>query len=115
MDPDNDGMKETFYMPGDDHDELNDSLEERGLPPKPGIKAMGSETDGGGMFSSSMDMDMDSGDPGKMTSDAMGEMFPGSENKMSKRDDSMAGDRPDGASMFSIYGDSDDDDQMEIY
>jgi len=42
-------------------------------------------------------------------------MMPASENSMSADSDGMGGKRPDGSSMFRVFGDSDDDDEMEIY
>jgi len=103
MDLDDDGSDETIYMPGGDHDKLNKSLAERGQPPKPGIKAMGSQSD------------MSSGDAGMLGSDGMAEMMPSKPDKMSNRSETMAGERPEGSSMFRVFGDSDDDDEMEIY
>lgn len=99
MDTDGDGESERFFMPAEDHDTLNDSLEEQGLPPKPSMQAMGS----------------DAADPMQMSSDGMNEMMPSSKNSMSADGETMAGDRPDEASMFSLFGDSDDDGEMEIY
>jgi len=101
MDLDGDGDDETIHMPGSDHEKLNKSLDEQGLPPKPGIGAMGSQSD--------------MSDPGMLGSDGMSEMMPSADNEMSDRDETMAGDRPEGASMFSVFGDSDKDGEMEIY
>jgi hypothetical protein len=97
MDVDGDDQSETFFMPGSDHDALNESLDEQGLPPKPGVKAMGSQT-GGGMSDS---------DGGGMMDMGADDMMPS--------DDELFGDRPDEASTFQFSGDSDGDDNMELY
>jgi hypothetical protein len=108
MDPDNDGRDERLFMPGKSHDSLNDSLTDRGLDPMP---AMGGSSGGG-----SGAMKMDNSEPMQMSSDGMSEMFPKKQNAMStSSSDSMAGSRPSGSGMFNIYGDSDDDGDMEIY
>jgi len=99
MDTDGDGNDERLFMPGENHDSLNDALTQRGLKPKPSKKPMGA----------------DGNDPMKMSSDGMSEMFPSSEGSMSTDDDSMAGERPDGMGQFALFGDSDDDGDMEIY
>jgi hypothetical protein len=112
MDLDGDGADETIHMPGADHEKLNKSLDEQGLPPKPGIKAMGSQTMGmGGNGGPSDDR---APDPMPDGFDSGDEVLSGLAPEQS-RDSGLFGDRPDGASMFQFSGDSDDDDEMEIY
>jgi len=107
MDVDDDGSKETFHMPGENHDKLNEGLAERGLDPKPGIKAMGSQTS------------MGESDPMQTGSDGMAAMTdPDEAADMTLgigTPSGLIGDRDEETGPFNLFGDSDDDGDMELY
>jgi len=107
MDVDDDGDKETFHMPGEDHDRLNEGLAERGLDPKPGIKAMGSQTEmsKSGPMQTGRDGMAAMTDPDEAADMTLGIGTPSG----------LVGDRDEETGPFTLFGDSDDDGDMEIY
>ena len=103
MDYDDDGEAETLFMPGADHGQLNDALTDRGLDPKPGKQAMGSQ--------SKMDP-MQTGSDGMQ---AMMDETKREEMNLGMGTDDMVGERPEESGPFHMFGDSDKDGDMEIY
>jgi len=95
------GDGERLFMPGENHGELTDSLTARGLDPMPGKQAMRGDapmqTGSDGMAAMT--------DPDEAADMTLGIGTPSG----------LIGERGDETGPFNLFGDSDDDGDMEIY